>query len=274
MEDDNYACSLLKSYAKILEVDQEELVPKYFGLNHFGWFTDLKDKAGNDLFEKLRTYLRDHDFQPFNAEQRAKSWLDTYVRVNKYMKFFDEYIPTTYMQYYMFADEIVEESDPEYTRADEAKDGREKEVFETCKLAEGKTTMKGIEMLTNSVFGKLMVEVAESIAYDLNNPFVVMVRNNGLITNFPAEAIVEVDGTIGKDGAKGNYVGEIKPFYKGLMEGQYAYELLTVEAFMEKSYTKALQALTLNRTVISPVKAKMVLDDLMSVSKDFWILEK
>lgn len=58
------------------------------------------------------------------------------------------------------------------------------------------------------------------------------------------------------------------------MEGQYAYELLTVEAFMEKSYTKALQALTLNRTVISPVKAKMVLDDLMSVSKDFWVLEK
>ena len=48
----------------------------------------------------------------------------------------------------------------------------------------------------------------------------------------------------------------------------------TVEAFMEKSYTKALQALTLNRTVISPVKAKMVLDDLMSVSKDFWVLEK
>lgn len=58
--------------------------------------------------------------------------------------------------------------------------------------------MEGIEMLTNSVFGKLMVEVAESIAYDLNNPFVVMVKNNGLITNFPAEAIVEVDGTIEK----------------------------------------------------------------------------
>ncbi|MDY4007110.1 MAG: 6-phospho-alpha-glucosidase, partial [Fusobacterium varium] len=151
--------SLLKSYAKILEVAQEELVPKYFGLNHFGWFTDLKDKSGKDLFEKLRKYLKNHEFQPFNAEQRAKSWLDTYVRVNKYMKFFDEYIPTTYMQYYMFADEIVEESNPEYTRADEAKDGREKEVFETCKLAEGKDTMENIEMLTNSVFGKLMVEV-------------------------------------------------------------------------------------------------------------------
>ena len=58
------------------------------------------------------------------------------------------------------------------------------------------------------------------------------------------------------------------------MEGQYAYELLTVEAFIEKNYTKALQALTLNRTVVNPIKAKLVLDDLMSVSKDFWVLEK
>lgn len=266
--------SLLKSYAKILGVEQEKLVPRYFGLNHFGWFTDLKDTEGNDYFEKLRTYLRDHNFKPFNAEQRAKSWLDTYVRVNKYMKYFDEYIPTTYMQYYMFPDEIVAESNPEYTRVDEARDGREKEVFATCKLAEGKEDMTGINMLTNSVFGKLMVEVAESIAYDLNNPFVVMVKNNGLIPNFSSDAIVEVDGIIGKDGAKGNYVGEIKPFYKGLMEGQYAYELLTVEAFMEKNYTKALQALTLNRTIINPEKAKFVLDDLMSVSKDFWTLKK
>ena len=266
--------SLLKSYAKILEVDQEILIPKYFGLNHFGWFTGLKDNSGKDYFDKLRVYLRDHDFQPFNAEQRAKSWLETYVRVNKYMKFFDEYIPTTYMQYYMFADEIVEESDPEYTRADEAKEGREKEVFEICKSAEGKNTMDGIEMLTNGVFGKLMVEVAESVAYDLNNPFVVMVKNNGIIPNFPSDAIIEVDGVIGKDGAVGNYVGEIKPFYKGLMEGQYAYELLTVEAFMEKDYTKALQALTLNRTVINPIKAKLVLDDLMSVNKEFWELKK
>ena len=42
------------------------------------------------------------------------------------------------------------------------------------------------EMLTNSVFGNLMVEVAESIAYDLNNEFVVLVRNEGIIPNLKA----------------------------------------------------------------------------------------
>ena len=57
------------------------------------------------------------------------------------------------------------------------------------------------------------------------------------------------------------------------MESQYAYELLTVEAFMEKNYTKALQALTLNRTVIEPNKAKLVLDDLMEKNREYWYLD-
>ncbi len=265
--------SLMKSFAKILDVPQEILRARYFGLNHFGWFTALKDTEGRDYFDRLRTYLRDHDFRPFNAEQRAKSWLDTYVRVNKYMKFFDEYVPTTYLQYYMFPEEIAAESDPAYTRADESRDTREKEVFEACAGAAGKETMDREDMLVNSVFGNLMVEVAESIAYDLNNEFIVLVRNDGIIDNFEADAIVEVAGTIGKDGAKGYPFGPIGPFYKGLMQGQYAYELLTVEAFMEKNYTKALQALTLNRTVVDPSKAKAVLDDLMEANRDYWYLQ-
>lgn len=264
--------SLMKSFAKILEVPQETLRARYFGLNHFGWFTDLFDTAGNNYFDQLRDYLKNHDFKPFNAEQRSKSWLDTYVRVNKYMQYFDEYIPTTYLQYYFFPDEIVQESNPHYTRVDEARDSREKEVFEVCGQAVGRDTMDGITMLTNGVFGKLMVEVAESIAYDLHNEFIVLVKNNGIIPNFEKDAIVEVAGTIGKNGAEGYYFGNIDMFYKGLMENQYAYESLTVDAFIEQDYKKALEALTLNRTVIDPEKAKAILDDFQSVSKDYWVL--
>ena len=259
--------SLMKSFAKILEIPQETLRARYFGLNHFGWFTDLFDTAGNNYFDQLRDYLKNHDFKPFNAEQRSKSWLDTYVRVNKYMQYFDEYIPTTYLQYYFFPDEIVQESNPQYTRVDEARDSREKEVFEVCGQAVGRDTMDGITMLTNGVFGKLMVEVAESIAYDLHNEFIVLVKNNGIIPNFEKDAIVEVAGTIGKNGAEGYYFGNIDMFYKGLMENQYAYESLTVDAFIEQDYKKALEALTLNRTVIDPEKAKAILDDFQLVSK-------
>jgi maltose-6'-phosphate glucosidase len=264
--------SLMRSYAKILGVEQKNLRATYFGLNHFGWFTELKDINGNDYFDQLRTYLRDYDFKPYNAEQRSKSWLDTYLRVNKYMNFFDEYIPTTYLQYYFFPEEIVAESDPNYTRADEAKDSREKEVWDICAKATNTDSVEDIELITNSVFGDLMIELAESISYDLHNEFILMSRNNDIITNFSKDAIVEVSGTVGKDGAHPYKYGEIKPFYKGLMEAQHAYELLTVEAFLEKNYTKALQALTLNRTIVNPEKAKAVLDDLMDKNKDYWYL--
>lgn len=265
--------SLMRSFAKILDVEQKDLRARYFGLNHFGWFTELKDVNGRDYFEELKTYLKKADFKPYNAEQRSKSWLDTYLRVNKYMQYFDEYIPTTYLQYYFFSEEIVKESNPNYTRADEAKDSREKEIWEICSKAKTATSIKDVEVISNSVFGDLMVELAESIAYDLHNEFILMRRNIDLIPNFSEDAIVEVAGTVGKFGSNPYKYGEIKPFYKGLMENQHAYELLTVEAALEKNYTKALQALTLNRTVINPEKAKFVLDDLMEVNKEFWSLK-
>lgn len=265
--------SMMRSFAKILEKPQESLTCTYFGLNHFGWFTEIKDDEGKSYYEELKKHLTENEFEPYNAEQRSQSWLDTYKRVNKYLSFFPEYIPNTYLQYYFFPDEIVEESNPKHTRADEAKDSREKEVFELTAQAADQKELGDLEILVGSVFGNLMIEVAESILYDLDNEFVVMVKNDGIIENFSREAIVEVSGTLGKDGVNGYPYGKIQPFYKGLMEGQYAYELLTVEAFLEKDYTKALEALTLNRSIVDPQKAKAVLDDLMEANKDYWYLE-
>lgn len=266
--------SMMRSYAKILDMPQEDLLGTYFGLNHFGWFTDIYDKDGVSYFNTLKDYLSNHEFKPYNAEQRSASWLETYKRVNKYLQFFPEYLPNTYLQYYFFPEEIVAESDPNYTRADEAKDSREREVFELCAKAKGRESLGDLEILRGSVFGNLMIEIAESILHDLNNEFIIMVPNDGLIPNFSQDAIVELAGKLGKNGANCKPYGDIKPFYKGLMEGQYAYELLTVEAWIEKDYTKALQALTLNRSVVDPQKAKAVLDALIVVNKPYWTLEK
>lgn len=265
--------SMMRSYAKILDIEQENLKATYFGLNHFGWFTDIYDTNGVSHFETLKNYINGNEFQPYNAEQRSASWLETYKRVNKYLEFFPEYLPNTYLQYYFFPEEIVEESDPLYTRADEAKDSREKETFDLCAEAESYTELGDLRILKGSVFGNLMIEVAESILHDLGNEFVILTRNNGILDNFNQEAIVEVSGTLDLQGAHPLHYGPIKPFYKGLMEGQYAYELLTVEANLEQSYEKALMALTLNRTIVDPQKARAVLDDLVEANKNFWTLK-
>jgi len=266
--------SMIKSFAKILNMNMYDLEPRYFGLNHFGWFTALTDtKTGVDMLPKLKDYLMGNEFKPFNAEQRDPSWLKTYKNVNKMMQFFPEYVPNTYLQYYFFADELVKDSDPNFTRVDEAKLGREKHVLDILEKAEKQNSLQDIPLLQGEVFGNLMVEVVQSIAYDEKKTFVVINRNKGYIPNLPADAMVELASTLGENGAEMIPFGEIKPFYKGLIEGQYAYEKLTVEAYLEKDYTKALQALTLNRAIVNPVKAKAVLDDLMEYSQEYWTLE-
>lgn len=49
-----------------------------------------------------------------------------------------------------------------------------------------------------------------------------------------------------------------------------AYEKLAVDAYMEGSYQKALQSLTLNRTIVSPKKARRVLDALIIANSEYW----
>ena len=54
----------------------------YFGLNHYGWFTHIDDsRTGEDLLPKIREMVARNGFLPQDAEQREKSWLDTYGMV-------------------------------------------------------------------------------------------------------------------------------------------------------------------------------------------------
>lgn len=262
--------NMLYSMAKILKYNPEDIIPKYFGLNHFGWFTNLYNKEGEDLLPQLKDLIKERGFLPVDAEQRDKSWLDTYALVQDMVKDYDEYIPSTYVQYYLYPEYKTSKLDPNYTRANEVMNGREKKVFEECRRVVADGTAKGADVVKNDAHGEMIVAIAEAIANNKNKHYIVMVENNGIIENLPKDAIVEVPCLLGNLGPIPFHVGPIGTFYKGLLESQYAYEKLTVEAFLEGSYGKALQALTLNRTIVDGKKARKVLDKLMEANKEYW----
>lgn len=54
------------------------------------------------------------------------------------------------------------------------------------------------------------------------------------------------------------------------MEQQVSVEKLTVEAWIEGSYQKLWQAITMSKTVPSAKVAKQILDELIEANKDFW----
>ena len=262
--------NLLRSYGRLLGRSYENWEPVYFGLNHFGWFKNIYDENGNDIVPEIKKITSEKGFLPADAEQRDQSWLDTYAMVEDMLKDFPDYLPNTYLQYYLYPEYKLKKLDPDYTRANEVMDGREKRVFAECRRIAENGTAKDSSVVHNDAHGDMIIEVAESIAHNRHKYFIVMVENNGLIENLPDDAMVEVTATLGINGPRPYGVGKIETFYKGLIENQYAYERLTVEACLEGSYTKALQALTLNRTVVDAKKARKVLDALIEANKGYW----
>ena len=262
--------NLLQSFAKVLGIRRQDIIPEYVGLNHFGWFTKLTDREGNDLLAPLREKILSEGFLPADAAERDASWLHTYAMVQTIMRDFPDYVPNTYLQYYLYPEQVVAQLDPDHTRTEEVRNGREKRVFTQCRQAARQGSTKGLTIAKSEVHADMIVEVASSIAFDKGELFIMITRNNGTVSNFHEDAMVETAAHVGANGVTAVPFGKIDVFMKGLMEGQYAYEHLTVDSYFEGSYKKALQALTLNRTLVDAQKAKAVLDDLIDANQDYW----
>lgn len=262
--------NLLQSFAKVLGIRRQDIIPEYVGLNHFGWFTKLTDRNGNDLLAPLREKILSEGFLPADAAERDASWLHTYAMVQTIMRDFPDYVPNTYLQYYLYPEQVVAQLDPDHTRTEEVRNGREKRVFTQCRQAAQQGSTKGLTIAKSEVHADMIVEVASSIAFDKGELFIMITRNNGTVSNFHEDAMVETAAHVGANGVTAVPFGKIDVFMKGLMEGQYAYEHLTVDSYFEGSYKKALQALTLNRTLVDAQKAKAVLDDLIDANQGYW----
>lgn len=263
--------NVVRSCSRLLGCHFKDLDPVYFGLNHYGWFTHMYDKTtGEDLLPKIRELIKKQGFLPQDAEQRDKSWLETYGMVQQLMADFPEYLPNTYNQYYLYPEYKAQHLDPHYTRANEVMASREKRVFEECQVIIEAGTTKGYVNIHEDAHAEFMIDVAMSIAYNRNHRFIIIVENHGAINNLPDDGMVEVVAELGTNGPKPMRVGNIPCFYKGLLENQLASEKLAIDAYYEGSYQKALESLTLNRTVNDAKKARKILDALIVANRDYW----
>lgn len=256
--------------AKILGLNNyKDMVVRYYGLNHFGWWTSIRDKEGNDLMPKLKEYVKENGYLPPGVEME-ESWKQTFLKARDVQKLDPDTLPNTYLKYYFFPDYVVETSDPNHTRVDEIKAHREKMVFEMCrKIAEQQST-EGFHFNISDDHAGYIIDLATAIAYNTHERMLVIVENNGAIENFDPTAMVEIPCIIGSNGPEPLSIGKIPRFQKGLMEQQVAVEKLVVDAWIEGSYQKLWQALTLSKTVPSATVAKQILDDLIEANKGYW----
>ena len=249
---------------------RKDMVIRYFGLNHFGWWTDIRDKQGNDLMPALREKVAKVGYNvEIEGENTEASWNDTFTKAKDVFAVDPTTMPNTYLKYYLFPDYVVKHSNPNHTRANEVMEGREKFVFGECRAIAEKGTAKDSKLHVDD-HASYIVDLARAIAYDTKERMLLIVENDGALSNFDPTAMVEVPCLVGSNGPEKIVQGKIPQFQKGLMEQQVSVEKLTVEAWIEGSYQKLWQAITLSRTVPSASVAKAILDDLIEANKDFW----
>ncbi|MGL4866835.1 MAG: 6-phospho-alpha-glucosidase [Cetobacterium sp.] len=258
--------------AEILGLDsRKELDIRYYGLNHFGWWSSVKDKTGKDRMPELREHIEKFGYvvNKGDTQHSDVSWQDTWAKAKDILTVDPTHLPNTYLKYYLFPDYVVEHSNKEYTRANEVMDGREKFVFEECKkIIENGTSLN--TKLHIDEHASYIVDLARAIAFNTKERMLLIVENKGSISNFDSTAMVEIPCLVGNDGPEPLSIGEIPQFQKGLMEQQVSVEKLVVDAWIENSYQKLWQALILSKTIPSATVAKDILDDLIIANKVYW----
>ena len=261
-----------QSIAKILGFkDRKEMDVRYFGLNHFGWWTKLYDKSGTDRMPELKEKIMQFGLAASHDKHHSDpSWRHTWENFKEILTDFPEYLPNTYLQYYLYAKECAEDGDPTYTRANMVMDGREKEMYEQVRLVKESGGTHEVNLGLFNAFGDFIVDVACSIAYNNADRYLVIVENNGAIPALPKDAMVEVPCYLRTWGPEPVVIGDIPTFHLGMIQQQLAAEKLIVDAYFEQSYQKALEAFTMNKTVPSAKVARKILDRMIEANKGYW----
>ncbi|WP_288226334.1 6-phospho-alpha-glucosidase [uncultured Enterococcus sp.] len=264
----------LRRMSQIIGKAPEELEVRYFGLNHFGWWTSVKDTEGHEYIDQIRNYVSEHGYLTqieVDTQHTDPSWQETHKKAKDILAVTPDYLPNTYLKYYLYPDYVFEhmKDHPEFTRANEVMQGREKTVFDHAQQIIAKGTAEGIAFDIDA-HATFIVDLARAIAFNTHERMVMIVENNGAIANFPDDTMVEVPCIVGTDGPEALTQGKIPTFQQAMMFQQVTVEKLVVKAYVENSYQKMWQALTLSKTVPSAQVAKELLDDLIIENAGTW----
>lgn len=238
----NSPVDLIKGVAEVLDAPLEELSISYVGLHHFGWVTKVRWK-GEDMMPVVLDRVRDR----LGIDTEIIQAIGT--------------VPCPYFRYFFHPDRMLAKQKGRKPRAEELLQ------LYAAMLEEykGWTPAEKPESLTKRGalwYREIVVPVLLAIINDSREQFIVNVVNNSTIPFLPEEAIVEVPAIVGLNEIRPLTVDveAIPPDVVAMLQLNCAYEMLMVEATVERSYPKALRALLLSPLVSSVDQAKGILD--------------
>jgi 6-phospho-beta-glucosidase len=117
------------------------------------------------------------------------------------------------------------------------------------------------EATSGEGYAGVALDLIESLCGESPRVMILIVTNLGAITGMEDKDVVEIPAYVGRDLIRPIIVGKIPDHCLGLIKQVKAYEHLTIEAALEKSYSKAITALAIHPLVPNYTIAKTILDE-------------
>ncbi|MBO0413159.1 6-phospho-beta-glucosidase [Enterococcus hulanensis] len=251
--------------AEILQEKPEDLFFQFAGINHLHWHT-VVDKFGHDRTDELiQKMYGEGNSQSIVANIKDNELILEQVE-NLHM------VPCPYHNYYYYTDKMLAEELVDFknhgTRAEKVKE-IEAELFELYKDPNLDYKPQQLAERGGARYSDAACETISSIYNDKRTVMTVSTKNNGTISDLPADAAVEVTCMLTGNGPVPYTFGSFKPQERGLLQLMKAMEELTIEAAVTGDYGTLLQAFTMNPLITSGDVAKTVMEELLIVHKKY-----
>lgn len=251
--------------AKLLDADAKDIAVDFAGLNHLVWGRKVWHK-GLDVTAVILEKLQDGAGLTMKNIPDLK-WDGDFLR-SLHM------LPCPYHRYYYMTDAILAE---EVAAAAEGGAGTRAEIvraveeklftlYQDPALAQ---KPQELEKRGGAYYSDAAVSLISAIYNDKREIHTVNTLNHGAINGLPGNCVIEANCVISKQGATPLTVGELPPEILGLIQQVKAYELLAIDAGVQGSRDKALQALANNPLVPSVAVAKQLLKDLLALNAEY-----
>ncbi len=240
-----------KSLFETLGMDLPEgFTDKIAGINHMAWLLEIRDKDGNDLYPKIRELAKNED----NVKNKNNLVRIDYInRLGYYCTESSEH-NAEYNPFYIKSryPELIERYNiplDEYLRRCVIQIEDWKKQKEQL-LNDGSITHER----SREYASRIMEAVVTNVPYKIGGNVI----NNGLITNLPKEACVEVPCMVDAYGVNPTFIGDLPLRLAAMNMTNIMPQLLTIEAVVTKKREAVYHAAMLD----PHTAAELSIDDI------------
>ena len=245
----------------VLDRPEDELDIVTGGLNHFFWVLRISDKlTGEDLHPKFLDRIANGPEIP-ELPPLARKMLEVFgLLTYPADKHPGEYLSFAY-----------EFTGLEWTHGQESRSVPREPRPELNPLDPYIRLEKPLDETMTTKSPELHVPIILGTELDRGTflPAVNMLNTDHFVENLPRDAVVEVPATVDRSGIHPMHVGPIPEALAAFSRTQISIQKLVVEAYATRSRNLLMQALLLDPLVNSVHKAELMLDEMLSLQKDY-----